>query len=150
MHALVLALALSTTSWPCVRAAAVREATVLVVGDWGWGDARQRRVAAGMARVARGAVPPLSAIVSTGDQFYPGGVKNAASPLFDRLFHDVYSRQHPVPKIINFFLFVSFFSYLFANSSLLFFFISFVIDRPRCWSKCRGTRRWATMIAWGT
>ncbi len=61
----------------------------LVVGDWGTGDAFQRRVAASMAAVADREHPQC--ILSTGDNFYPSGVESTSDSQFRTKWKNVYS-----------------------------------------------------------
>jgi len=65
------------------------DGTFLAIGDWGRGNATQRQVAAGMARVAE--EQPIGFVISTGDNFYKGGVKSTDDRLWKQLFEDVYS-----------------------------------------------------------
>lgn len=61
----------------------------LVIGDWGWASAPQYRVAGAMAKAATAL--GVSFVVSTGDNFYPAGVKSADDPQWRRTFENVYS-----------------------------------------------------------
>lgn len=61
---------------------------LFVVGDWGSGMATQFAVARAMVLVARTERP--HAVVSTGDNFYPNGVKTAQ----DQLFHERWERVY--------------------------------------------------------
>ena len=61
----------------------------LVLGDWGSGNALQRQVAEGMQSFA-GRIHPQF-VISTGDNFYPGGVSSPQDPLFQTIFEEVYT-----------------------------------------------------------
>lgn len=68
----------------------------LAFGDSGTGGAGQRRVAAGMRRVA--AVEKADLALVLGDAFYPSGLSGPEDPLFVRLFSAVYTpRAFPLP-----------------------------------------------------
>jgi acid phosphatase len=69
--------------------ASLVDGTFLAVGDWGRGNATQWQVAAGMARIAE--EKPIGFVISTGDNFYKGGVKSTDDRLWKELFEDVYS-----------------------------------------------------------
>src|SRR5687767_11947287 len=69
--------------------ASLVDGTFLAVGDWGRGNATQLQVAAGMARIAE--EKPIGFVISTGDNFYKGGVKSTDDRLWKQLFEDVYS-----------------------------------------------------------
>ncbi|RMG16743.1 MAG: hypothetical protein D6731_05450 [Planctomycetota bacterium] len=60
----------------------------IVLGDYGTGLPGQRRVAARMAERARAG---LDFIVTTGDNFYPFGVRSADDPLWERVWRRVYA-----------------------------------------------------------
>jgi tartrate-resistant acid phosphatase type 5 len=61
----------------------------LVLGDWGRGGSRaQRAVAEAMGNTATAL--HASFVVTTGDNFYPDGVKSADDPQFQRTFERVY------------------------------------------------------------
>lgn len=76
---------------------------LLVLGDWGWADPAlerqyplvrqnadlQRAVAQAMATQA--AQEPISAVVTTGDNFYPNGVTSATDPRWVTSFEQVYA-----------------------------------------------------------
>lgn len=65
----------------------------IVIGDWGMqGNKQQYQVAAQMERLA--AKETIDFIVSTGDNFYPRGVKSSVDPLWKTSFEDVYSGPH--------------------------------------------------------
>lgn len=65
----------------------------IVIGDWGMqGAPAQRRVAEQMDRLA--AKADIDFIVSTGDNFYPFGVRNVSDLLWRRSFEAVYSLPH--------------------------------------------------------
>lgn len=57
-----------------VAKAAASDPTFLAIGDWGTGRGRQRKVAVQMARTAEAIGARF--VVSTGDNFYPSGVKS--------------------------------------------------------------------------
>lgn len=62
----------------------------IVIGDWGMqGSRQQHQVAAQMERLA--AREAIDFIISTGDNFYPSGVKSSVDPLWKTTFEDVYS-----------------------------------------------------------
>ena len=64
--------------------------TVFVLGDWGdQGSAPQRKVAQAMAQTAT-RVPPRF-ILTTGDNFYPAGVRDTADLLWKTNFEEVYN-----------------------------------------------------------
>ena len=74
---------------------------LFVLGDWGWADPElerkyslvrqnadlQRAVAQAMA--AQAAKEPVSAVVTTGDNFYPNGVTSATDPRWGTSFEQV-------------------------------------------------------------
>ena len=65
--------------------------TFLVVGDWGRGGAfRQTEVAKAMGDFADRT--PVRFVVSTGDNFYAGGVTSVDDPVWRRSFEDIYAR----------------------------------------------------------
>jgi acid phosphatase len=66
-----------------------RELRFFALGDWGSGSDDQRKVAAQMARSAAKFAPNF--IVSTGDNFYPNGVRSADDEQFVSKFTTVYS-----------------------------------------------------------
>ncbi|ESR23969.1 Acid phosphatase [Lutibaculum baratangense AMV1] len=90
----LLALAATALAAPLLRAvpaAAGDDALVfLVIGDWG--DPAHasdlRRVARGMARTAEKLAPAF--VVSVGDNFYPGGVRDTDDPLWREMFEDMF------------------------------------------------------------
>jgi hypothetical protein len=62
----------------------------LVVGDWGQrGSPSQRRVARQMGATA--AAIGAAFVISTGDNFYPNGVRSANDPQFRETFENVYT-----------------------------------------------------------
>lgn len=68
----------------------------LVFGDWGTGGRTQRRVADGMAAVFARA--GADAVLSTGDNFYPTGVKSVDDPQWTSKFETMYdAKALPVP-----------------------------------------------------
>lgn len=62
--------------------------TFLTLGDWGRGSADQQRVAVQMAKTAKAVGARL--VISTGDNFYPGGVKSVDDTQWVTNFEDVY------------------------------------------------------------
>ena len=62
--------------------------TFLVVGDWGTASDAQRKIAAQMARTA-GAIGSRF-VISTGDNFYPRGVKSVDDAKWDTHFEEIY------------------------------------------------------------
>jgi len=65
----------------------------IVLGDWGMqGSAAQTKVAQQLEQIA--AANPIEFIVTTGDNFYPFGVKSALDPLWRKSFEDVYASPH--------------------------------------------------------
>ena len=65
----------------------------IVLGDWGMqGNAAQTKVAQQLEQMA--ATNPIEFIVTTGDNFYPFGVKSAGDPLWRKNFEDVYASPH--------------------------------------------------------
>ena len=85
------------------RAAEPSLLRTFVLGDWGWADPElerqyplvrqnadlQRAVAKAMA--ARAAQTPIAAVLTTGDNFYPNGVRSADDPRWRTSFEDVYA-----------------------------------------------------------
>lgn len=64
--------------------------TFLVVGDWGRrGQFNQRKVARAMASV--GETTRADFVISTGDNFYPDGVRDVKDRAFRQSFEDVYT-----------------------------------------------------------
>lgn len=90
-----------------LTAAAVEPAVerFFVLGDWGWADPElerkyalvkqnadlQRAVAQAMA--AQAAQEPISAVLTTGDNFYPNGVESAEDPRWVHTFERVYAAK---------------------------------------------------------
>ena len=84
------------------RAAEPAPLRAFVLGDWGWADPDmeqkyplvrrnadlQRSVAKAMA--ARAAQAPIAAVLTTGDNFYPNGVRSADDPRWRTSFEEVY------------------------------------------------------------
>lgn len=62
---------------------------LFVIGDWGSGSAIQRDIARAMARQACHSRP--HAIISTGDNFYPSGVRSPDDRLFEERWEQMYS-----------------------------------------------------------
>lgn len=69
--------------------AAEPELSFVVIGDWGKGSVEQRQVANALGRVAESHHARF--VVSTGDNFYPNGVKSVTDPNWKILFEDVYT-----------------------------------------------------------
>lgn len=64
----------------------------LVIGDWGRsGEYHQKEVADQLAKASIST--DAAFVISTGDNFYPTGVKSVQDPLWERSFENVYS-QH--------------------------------------------------------
>jgi acid phosphatase len=88
---------------PWALAASPAVERFFVLGDWGWADAElerryslvkqnadlQRAVAQAMATQA--AREPISAVLTTGDNFYPNGVQSADDPRWASSFEQVYA-----------------------------------------------------------
>jgi acid phosphatase len=66
---------------------------VFVLGDWGTGGSLQKKVAGAMNKIAGAGGKPL-AIVSTGDNIYPDGVRSADDPQWRSKFEKVYDLEH--------------------------------------------------------
>jgi acid phosphatase len=68
---------------------AASDLTFLAVGDWGAVTGAQRKVAAQMAKSAES----ISArfVISTGDNFYPDGVKSVEDPQWKTTFEDAFA-----------------------------------------------------------
>jgi tartrate-resistant acid phosphatase type 5 len=73
----------------CAGHAAGPELSFVALGDWGKGTDEQRRVADALGRVA--AEKNARLVISTGDNFYPRGVKSVSDPQWKTTFEDVYS-----------------------------------------------------------
>ena len=85
------------------RAAEPATLRAFVLGDWGWADPDlersyplvrqnadlQRAVAKAMAE--RAARTPIAAVLTTGDNFYPNGVRSADDPRWRSSFEEVYA-----------------------------------------------------------
>lgn len=69
--------------------AAASDVTFLVVGDWGMGSSEQRKVAARMAKSAEAIGAQF--VITTGDNFYPDGVKSVEDTQWKTSFEDIYS-----------------------------------------------------------
>lgn len=65
------------------------ELAFVVLGDWGKGTAEQQHIAVALGRVA--AEKNARFVISTGDNFYPRGVKSVADPHWKTVFEDVYA-----------------------------------------------------------
>lgn len=93
---LLTALILATTVYAAENVPSRHNQQVLqfmVIGDWGMqGAPTQRHVAEQMDSLA--AKNGIDFIVSTGDNFYPFGVRNVTDPLWQRNFEAVYSLPH--------------------------------------------------------
>ncbi len=61
---------------------------VLVIGDFGTGEAGQREIAGAIAETHRLSPPDL--VLTVGDNFYPRGVKDLRDPLWRTAFEEVY------------------------------------------------------------
>jgi tartrate-resistant acid phosphatase type 5 len=70
-------------------AATSGEAVFQVIGDWGFGNENQAKVARAMAEVAD--ANGCDFIISTGDNFYPRGVTSATDEKFRTHFEEPYS-----------------------------------------------------------
>jgi acid phosphatase len=68
--------------------AATFDLTFLVIGDWGKGSADQRMVAVQMAESAKAIGAQF--VISTGDNFYPDGVKSVDAKRWVNFFEDIY------------------------------------------------------------
>lgn len=78
----------ATLTQPAATAASALH--FLVIGDWGQrGSATQRSVAGAMAETANAAQPRF--IISTGDNFYPSGVKGPDDSAWQTSFESVYT-----------------------------------------------------------
>lgn len=65
-------------------------ASFVAIGDWGRdGQRRQSDVAVAMAQAAEGLQSRF--VLSSGDNFYPAGVKSASDPQWKTSFEDIYS-----------------------------------------------------------
>lgn len=69
--------------------AAQNELVFQTLGDWGWGNEAQRRVATAMGRVAE--VQGCDFILSVGDNFYPEGVAGIDDAKWRTHFEDIYT-----------------------------------------------------------
>ncbi len=70
--------------------------SLLVIGDWGTGGKGARQVGAAMA--AQHAESPVDAVISTGDNIYPSGVKSVRDPQWRSKFEAVFPADRlPVP-----------------------------------------------------
>ncbi|KAG2438465.1 hypothetical protein HXX76_005018 [Chlamydomonas incerta] len=94
--ALILGLAYGLSrrklDYVCPRTYEASKADVVffVVGDWGRdGNENQRRTARLMADVA--ACMPPAFVISTGDNFYPSGIRSVDDVQFDQSFRNVYT-----------------------------------------------------------
>lgn len=81
LAALLLAASASRASEP--------ELAFAIIGDWGKGNPEQHKDAAALGRVA--GTYNARFVISTGDNFYPRGVKNVYDSKWQTLFEDVYS-----------------------------------------------------------
>jgi tartrate-resistant acid phosphatase type 5 len=75
---------------------------VLVIGDWGIGSPLQRDVAEAMANYAdrHRRDDPVHFVISTGDNFYPGGVSSVDDRQWRTKFEQVYNETRlPMPFI---------------------------------------------------
>jgi tartrate-resistant acid phosphatase type 5 len=71
-----------------VAEAAASDLIFLVIGDWGRGSADQRTVAVQMAKTAKAVGARF--VISTGDNFYPSGVRSVDDTQWVTSFEDVY------------------------------------------------------------
>jgi tartrate-resistant acid phosphatase type 5 len=74
---------------PRLARAAASDLTFLVLGDWGMGTSEQRRVAAQMGKSAEAIGARF--VISTGDNFYPDGVRSVEDARWKTHFEDVYA-----------------------------------------------------------
>lgn len=76
----------------------VRYVRALVFGDWGFGGKSQQAVADAMvARIRRSPAPP-NFVITTGDNFYPSGVKSADDPIWAAYYEKIYAaKEFDVP-----------------------------------------------------
>jgi tartrate-resistant acid phosphatase type 5 len=79
-----IALGPSRLAW-----AAASDLAFLVLGDWGTGSSGQRQVAAQMAKSAEAMGARF--VITTGDNFYPNGVKSVDDTHWKYTFEDVYA-----------------------------------------------------------
>lgn len=70
------------------RALAEAAKWFLVVGDWGRGSADQKKIARQMGKAAEAV--GASFVISTGDNFYPAGVKSIRDQQWKTSFEDIY------------------------------------------------------------
>jgi len=84
-----LAAAVLSIALPRVALGAAPDATFLVIGDWGMGTDEQRKVAAQMAKTAEAIGARF--VISTGDNFYPDGVKSVEDERWKTHFENVYA-----------------------------------------------------------
>lgn len=87
----------ATHEIPAFEVPPVREGVTyvraLVFGDWGSGTTSQRETAAAMAaRIRRSEAPP-NYVLTTGDNFYPSGVKSAEDPIWAAYYEKIYAAQ---------------------------------------------------------
>jgi len=64
------------------------ELSFLAIGDWGMGSVAQKGLANALASTAD--LARARFIVSTGDNFYPAGVKSVRDPQWTTSFEDMY------------------------------------------------------------
>lgn len=90
---------------PLAFAASASPERFFVLGDWGWADPElerqyslvkqnadlQRAVAQAMA--AQATKEPITAVLTTGDNFYPNGVESANDPRWTHSFEQVYAAK---------------------------------------------------------
>ena len=109
-----LLLLLACTSYLGAAEPALSPFRAFVLGDWGWADPElekqyarvrqnadlQRAVAKSMTDFAKR--EPIAAVLTTGDNFYPNGVKSAEDPRWLHSFENVYSdKSLQVPWIAS-------------------------------------------------
>ncbi len=65
------------------------QVNLIVLGDWGANNQRQKQVAATLSGYLRGSPTPFNAVLTTGDNFY-GSLKSVNDPNWKKLFEDMY------------------------------------------------------------
>lgn len=77
-------------------AAAQDTVSFIVIGDWGTGGSGAKQV--GKAMAGQHAARSVDAILSTGDNIYPSGVKSVEDPQWESKFECIFpSEQLPIP-----------------------------------------------------
>jgi acid phosphatase len=69
--------------------AAGNELVFQAIGDFGWGNDKQKQVAAAMAKIAD--AHGCDFVISVGDNFYPNGVASTDDPIWKTHFEDIYA-----------------------------------------------------------